>query len=241
MGDFLYNLVSRTLDLFYWGGDLIGEENLPARGPAVIVSNHLGPAGPIGVICSLPLRMYPWIISKMIDPEEAVDYICKDFVEKTLKMKPPLSQKFARQLCKITVPLLTEIGCLPVYRKSEKLKITWQKSLALLKEEKYIFITPEYDKGKPDPETKMCSFMIGFAQLGAIYHQATKKVLHFYPVAVHESRRVMVGKPIGYDPLNPGDKEMKRVAGMLEESIKKMYLQMANQYVTEAMPAWHNR
>lgn len=241
MGDLLYNVVSRTIDWCYWGGELIGEENLPSEGPAVIVSNHLGPLGPIGAICSLPLRMYPWAISDMVDPLEAQEYICKDFVEKTLKLKPPLSMKFAGKLCRITVPLLTGIGCIPVYRKSEKINITWQKSLDILQERKFIYVTPGYIKGKMDPLTKMQPFMTGFVQLGEVYYKATKRILFFYPVAVHESRHVVVGKRIGFDPLNSLEHERKRVSGYLEKSIAAMYLELKAHSLQEKIPFWLQR
>jgi hypothetical protein len=201
-------------------------------------SHRLQPSwsGTIGAICSLPLRMYPWVMSDMVDPKEAQEFICKDFVEKTLKLMPPFSMEFARRLTLITVPLLTEIGCIPVYRKSDKIEFTWQKSLDLLLEKKYIFVTPEYEKADMDPVTKMQPFMTGFIQLGEVYHQATKRVLYFYPVAVHESRHVIIGKQIGYDPLNSLEHERERLSRYLERSIATMYLELKAHSLHERIP-----
>ena len=237
----MYSGIARLIDLFYWGGELFDEENLPASGPAVIVTNHNEVTGPLGAISSLPLRMYPWIISDMVDPEEAPDYIRKDFIERTLKMKPPRSLSVARLLCRITVPLLNRVGCVPVYRKSAKIDITWQKSLALLLAEKILLITPEYEHEIADPHTRMTSFRTGFARLGEIFHQATGEVLYFYPVAIHESRRAMAGGRIGYNANHPGDQERIRVANMLAYSIREMYMQMAGEWLTGNLPAWHQR
>ncbi|OIO84266.1 MAG: hypothetical protein AUK02_07275 [Anaerolineae bacterium CG2_30_58_95] len=56
----LYQFLTGALDLFLWSGELIGEENLPKEGPAVFIANHLGPTGPIAVVCSIPLQLHPW-------------------------------------------------------------------------------------------------------------------------------------------------------------------------------------
>jgi 1-acyl-sn-glycerol-3-phosphate acyltransferase len=41
MKDGLYQFIVGMLDLFLWSGEMIGEENLPRRGPAVFIANHL--------------------------------------------------------------------------------------------------------------------------------------------------------------------------------------------------------
>ena len=46
-----YHFLTGALDLFLWSGELIGEENLPKEGPAAFIANHLGPSGPIAVVC----------------------------------------------------------------------------------------------------------------------------------------------------------------------------------------------
>ena len=45
MGESLYNILVWALDSFVWDGDLLGEDNLPERGPAVFIANHLEAAG----------------------------------------------------------------------------------------------------------------------------------------------------------------------------------------------------
>ena len=41
MKDSLYQFIVSVLDLALWGGELVGEENLPRHGPAVFIANHL--------------------------------------------------------------------------------------------------------------------------------------------------------------------------------------------------------
>jgi hypothetical protein len=223
MSDFIYTLISRILNCIYWRGTLLSAENLPAHGPAVFVANHLGPAGPIGAACSIPLRMYPWIIADMVDREKAPDYLRMDFVESSLKLKPPLSKLVARAITSISVPLLTSLGCIPVTRgHTQELTI----SVAVLKEGKMVLVFPEEPEAELDPVTQMRPFLKGFTRLGELYYAETGEKLRFYPVAVHGSRRVMVGGAIAFDPDNPRGAEKLRLMHLLEKQITAMYLEL---------------
>jgi hypothetical protein len=55
-GAVLYRVFAGVLHIAVWGGDLMGEENVPREGPAVDVSNHARALGPIAVTCSLANR-----------------------------------------------------------------------------------------------------------------------------------------------------------------------------------------
>ena len=65
MKDSLYQFIVSVLDLTLWGGELVGEENLPRHGPAVFIANHLDATGPIAAACSIPVRMYSWAAADM--------------------------------------------------------------------------------------------------------------------------------------------------------------------------------
>ena len=109
-------VLMKVLNPFLWGGELLGEENLPRVGPAVFIANHLEAIGPIAAECSIPLRLYAWIVADMVDEEKAAAWLKWDFVERTLELKPPVSAWVAKGLSKITVPMLRSLGCIPVYR-----------------------------------------------------------------------------------------------------------------------------
>jgi len=226
MNDALYRFITGTLDAFLWGGELIGEENLPEKGPAIFIANHLGPLGPIGSVCSLPQRLYPWIISNMVDPDQAADWLQVDFTEKTLKLQPPASKTLAKLLSKITVPLLSNLGCIPVYHGYEKMQKTWTISLPLLLEGHFLLICPEDPELPADPMTHMTPFQKSFARLAEMYYEKTRKRLAFYPVAVHGSHRLKVGAPIFFNPLNPVGIERHRLKDWLEETVARMYLEL---------------
>jgi len=227
MGDNTYSFFVRILKLIYWHGSLMGTENLPAQGPAVVVANHHGPDGPIGVACSIPLRMHPWIVSEMVDRQKAPDYLRVDFVESSLKLKPPLSVLFARALSRITVPLLTSLGCIPVTR-GEGHELTL--SVEVLKAGRVVLVFPEAPELDLDPCTQMRPFLKGFTRLGELFYAETGQQLHFYPVAVHGSKRVRIGKAVIFDPDKPHSVERRRLKHLLERRVREMYLELDRQY-----------
>jgi 1-acyl-sn-glycerol-3-phosphate acyltransferase len=231
LGDMAYHLIISLLEMFMWDGVLEGAENLQ-DGPAVIVANHMGSIGPVGICSSLPMRLYPWVDGATVDPVKAADQIRVDFVEKTLKIKPPLSGVIAHTICKISTPLLLSLGCIPVPDTHEAQQATFNTSLQLLKDGKFLLIVPEDTDSAPDPVTGICPFKRGFLRLGELYASETRERLPFYPVVIHESGLVVIGKPIEYNPLNNPKMERFRMVNLLEESIKSMHMEVTqNQLV----------
>jgi len=230
MNDATYFLIVRIIARLLWRGRLHGAENLPEPGPAVFVASHLGPQGPIAAVCSLPVRFYPWIVADMVDKRLAPDYLRVDFVEPSMRLKPPLSKAVARSLSLITVPMLTALGCLPVNREDyADSQEALQASLALLRAGRIVLIYPEDPRREADPQTKMKPFMKGFTRLGELFYAETGERLRFYPVAVHESKNVMLGEPVFFDPHNPRGLERQRLKDRLEGAIREMYLGMGGE------------
>ncbi len=226
MNDGAYQFIVGLLDLFLWGGELIGEENLPRRGPAVFIANHLDATGPIAAASSIPLRMHPWIIANMMDKDLAPAWLQEDFTERQLHLKPPVSSWLARLLCRIAVPLFYSIGCIPVYRGDyERMKTTLAMSMDVLRRGNFLIIYPEDNRMTIDPETGMQPFQRSFARLGEMYYEETKERLEFYPVVIHSSGIVKIGKAIAFDPLNPVGLERHRLKNLLEGTIQSMYIQ----------------
>jgi hypothetical protein len=234
--DSSYHLLAKSLDAFLWGGELLGEENLPESGPAVFIANHLGPLGPIGAVCSLPFRLYPWVVGEMVDPRLAPEYIRVDFVEPRLKLKQPFSQKFSRALTKITVPLFGSLQGIPAYLGGQDLLYeTLEKSLVLLKEKKCLLVFPEYAILGSDSMQKMYPFQKTVFRLGDMYYEATRGRLGFYPVAVHESHKIKVGYPFYYSPLGQPVQERLRLKNSLEGAVHQLYKELDQEQNPEKM------
>ena len=225
MNDALYQFIVGLLDLFLWGGELIGEENLPRRGPAVFIANHLDATGPIATVCSIPLRLHPWVIGDMMDKELAPVWLQGDFTERQLHLKPPVSSWVARALCRISVPLFYSIGCIPVYRGDyERTATTLQLSMEVLHLGQFLLVFPEDNRLPNDPVTNMQPFQRTFVRLGEKYYEETGEKLEFYPVAIHSSGFVKVGKAVAFDPINPVGQERRRLKDLMEATVKEMYL-----------------
>ena len=230
MNDRTNHFLMRVINLFLWGGEMVGQENLPPRGPAVFIANHLEAIGPIAAYCSIPLRLYAWTIADMVDEEKAADWLKWDFVERTLELQPPVSAWVAKGLSKITVPLLRSLGCIPVYQGDyDRLADTLQLSMDVLRQRKCLLIFPEDNRLPEDPVTGMKPFQHSFARLGEKYFAETGGRLEFYPVAIHASGYVMIGKAVTYNPCYAVGAERQRLKGLMENAIKTMYMQMENE------------
>jgi hypothetical protein len=232
MNDGTYRLIAGLFDAFLWGGELSGVENLPDDGPVVFVANHLGALGPIAVVASLPLRVHPWVIADMLDREIAPAYMNQDFVEPQLGLRPPLSLWVSRLISKVSVPLLTSAGCVPVYS-GERLLETYHLSVDLLVAGSSLLIFPEDPTKGKDLESQMTPFKKGFTRLGEQYYARTGGFLQFCPLAVHaDSYRVQVGAPVKFSRMNAPRNERLRLNSVLEANIRRMYLEMAmNHYL----------
>lgn len=237
MKDSSYHLIARILDSMVWGGELIGEENLPEEGPAVFIANHLGPLGPIGAICSIPFRLYPWVVGEMVDPSLAPDYIRIDFVEPRLKLKPPISRFVSKALTKLTVPLIRSIDGIPTYYlgNQELLYSTLEKSLEVMIEGKFLLVFPEYAILGSDSMKKIYPFQKTVFRLGEMYYAATRNKLGFYPVTIHESRKVFIGSPYHFSPISNLVKERLRLKRLLESAINKQYLELDRVFQAEEL------
>ena len=227
MKDSLYHFIVGLLDLTLWGGELIGEEKLPRRGPAVFIANHLEATGPIAAACSIPLRMYSWTIADMVDEEKAADWLKWDFVERTMHIQPPASAWVAMRLSKLTVPFLRSLGCIPVYKGDyDRMVETLNLSMDILRQGKFLLVFPEDNMLPADPETHMRPFQRSFARLGEMYYEETHQLLDFYPVATHPTGFVMIGKFASFNPNNTSGLERHRLKYLMEDAVRDMYLQM---------------
>ncbi len=229
MKDGIYNLIVSVLDLFLWDGRLVGEENLPTRGPAIFIANHHEALGPISVVCAIPLRFYFWVVANMVDPDLAAPYLQWDFVERTLHLQPPFSAWVARHLSKITVPLLRSLGSIPVYKQDyPRMAETLRQSMDILNQGKFLLVFPEDNLAPRDPATAMGPFQHTFVRLGETFYAETGRRLDFYPLTIHPKGLVIVGKPVAFDPLVSVGFERHRLKNSLENTIHATYLQVGN-------------
>jgi len=71
----------------------------------------------------------------------------------------------------------------------------------------------------------MTPFKKGFARLGEMYYERTKKILRFHPLAVHPAKRIIkLGTQVAYNPYNDPIKERVRIRNVLESTVHDLYL-----------------
>lgn len=230
MNDLLYSFVVRIIRQIYWRKAPLSSECLPRSGPAVFICNHHENLGPLGAVCALDVRLFPWIIADMLDHQRAANYLRLDFVEPSLKLKPPFSQVLAWVISLISVPLLQAMGCIAVNRSNyPDVLRSLRTTIEILKQNKIVLIFPEEPNLEADPHTKMRPFMKGFTRLGELFFQETGQKLRFYPIAIHGSKKVMLGEPLEFNPANLPTHERLRLRDGLESKIIDMYLRMVQE------------
>ena len=187
----------------------------------IFVSNHAGAFGPVSVIASMPVEIYPWVACEVTDMRTAAPRIQAEFVEQELRLRPPLSPFVAKVIGRVCVALMKDIGAIPVYQKSKQIAITMMRSLALLQQGKNILVFAE-DSTRKINEV-LCEFCTGFIHVARLYYQTTRKAVQFLPIVVNRGGRILVGSPIRFDGTIPFAREKQRLKAELQCSVYALY------------------
>jgi hypothetical protein len=223
-GETLYWSLAYALNVLVGGGELMNPDGLPKEYPVVFISNHAAALGPIAATASLPLRVYPWVISDMMDFQKAPDYLRRDFIEPRLHVSPRISLRVATLVSKASVRLLRRVESIPVWQ-GERLVETYRLSLEYLIKGRSLLIFPEDPKLPMHELYRMTPFYRGFARLGEMYYRETGRFLRYIPLAVHpDARKVKIGNPVAYNPNNDPLRERTRIRDVLESNIHDLYL-----------------
>jgi len=229
MNNLLFKILKKTLGKILWHGTIIGEKISPQKTPCIFVSNHLGSYGPIAVLCGFPIRVYPWVISNVMNFKQAPEYLKMDFVDKELKLKHPLNIILSYIIGIICVFLMKFLNAIPVYKNSKSIKYTFNKSLSFLKDGKFLVIFPENSKKYND---FINDFDTGFIKIAKLYYENTGEILKFIPVTVHKEKSIIhIGKSIKYNPNLNFRQEKKRIKLYLLTQISKKYSHIENNFI----------
>ncbi len=200
----------------------VGRQNLHRGEPVILVSNHVGSFGPISVMSSLRGPMHPWVACQVTEVGAAAERIRVEFTEGELHLKPPLSRWVARVLGRICVALMRDIGAIPVYDRSRRIRDTMAQTIDLLERGRSILIFPE-DAASPRGGV-LCDFRTGFVHVARAYFERTRKAIAFLPIAVHRgAHAIRIGTPIAFDARAPFAQEKQRVKREVERTIYRLY------------------
>ncbi|MBE3134349.1 MAG: hypothetical protein IMZ55_12820 [Acidobacteria bacterium] len=219
--------VYKVIRQLFFRSRLHGAGNIPTGEPVIMVANHAGSFGPVSVITMVPRRMHPWVAHEVTDLRTVAGRIQADFLEQELHLRPPLSAWLGRLIGRICVALMKDIGAIPVYQRSKRIRSTVQESLRLMEEGENILVFAE-DSKKPLNEA-ICEFCTGFIHLAKLYYEETRKAVQFIPIAVNRKvRGILVGAPIRFDAANPFPSEKQRLKKELESTVYTLYRELEN-------------
>lgn len=217
----------KVIRCLFFPSRLHGAGNISAEEPVILVANHAGSFGPVSVITSVPKRMRPWVAHEVTDLRTVAKRIQAEFLEQELHLRPPLSAWLARLIGRVCVALMKDIGAIPVYSQSKRIRTTVQESLRLMEEGKNILVFAE-DSKRPLNEA-ICEFCTGFIHLAKLYYEKTRKAVQFIPVAVNRKvRGILVGAPIRFNAENPFPREKARLKRELEHTVYALYQELEN-------------
>jgi hypothetical protein len=215
----------KAFRFLFFRASVHGRKNLRSEEPLILVSNHVGSFGPVSLITSMPMRMYPWVAHEVTDVKTVASRIQLEFLEQELHLRPPLSAWLGRVVGRICVAIMKDIGAIPVYQKSKKIAVTVMQSLSLLEQGKSLLVFAE-DSTRRINDT-MCEFCTGFIHVARLYYQRTRKAIQFLPVAVNRRiGAILIGSPIRFDSQKPFSVEKKRLKAELEHTVYSLYEQL---------------
>ena len=215
----------KAIRMLFFRSRLRGTTNLHSDEPVILVANHAGAYGPVSVITSMPLRMYPWVTHEVTDIRTVAKRIQAEFLEQELHLKPPLSAYLGRVIGRICVGLMKDIGAIPVYQQSKDIRRTVQLTLSLLQNGHNILVLAEDSTRKINDV--LCEFCTGFLHVAKLYYERTRKTVQFLPVAVNRKvGGILIGKPIRFDVSNPFSREKLRLKKELQDSVYRLYQEL---------------
>lgn len=208
---------------------VIGLENIRDGGPAIYACNHLGSAGPLQMVLSLPVRFYPWIMGEMFDYERGPQYLYDDFIHKSWHVSGKFGMGVSTAISHLAASLFNRLKFVSIDRNRGRNKDAFRRSLELLATGENLLIFPEEPKGILNPETQMRPFLCGYVGLCRMYQRQWGKALPVYPVAVYPgTRSLTIGKAIFYENLVNRRRDTYRMGMKVEEDVIRLYLEMKN-------------
>jgi 1-acyl-sn-glycerol-3-phosphate acyltransferase len=139
------NLVARPLAQFFTGADVVGRENLPKLGPAIIAANHTSHVDTL-----LLLTIFPTRLMGRLRPVAAADYF----------LRGPVIGWFSRNL----------VGIVPIERHSQGGEDVLAPARQALEAGDIVIIFPEGTRGPANDE--LAPLKAGVARLSAAFPQA---------------------------------------------------------------------
>lgn len=217
-----FKFLRKLIRIFYHKRTFYGLQNLPDE-PALIVSNHAQMNGPLTSEMFFPTKKYIWCIGQMMKLKEVPAYAYTDFWS--------LKSKYTRWIYKIVSYLIAPIASyvfnradtIAVYKDSRVIH-TYRETITKLEEGANIIIFPECST---EYNHIINEFQDKFVDTARFYYKKTGKTLSFVPMYnAAKLKKVVIGKPIKYNPNIPIDEQRKIICDYLKEEITNLALEL---------------
>lgn len=217
-----FKFVRNLIRLFYRKRIFYGISNLPNE-PSLIISNHAQMNGPLTSEFFFPTKKYIWCIGQMMKLKEVPAYAYADFWS--------LKSKYTRWIYKIASYLIAPIASyifnradtIAVYKDARMLH-TYRETITKLEEGANIIIFPEC----PVKYNHIVNeFQDKFIDTARLYYKKTGKIISFVPMYnAAKIKKVVIGKPIKYNPDMPIDEQRKVICDYLKNEITNLALEL---------------
>ena len=211
----VYRFLANIVKLFYKKREFIGIENLPNE-PTVIVGNHAQIHGPLACELYFPTKKRIWCIGNMMHLKEVPSYAYEDF----WSMKPKWIRWFFKIVSYLIAPfsvfVFKNADVIGVY-KDARLIHTYRESMDYINEGNNIIIFPE---NRNEYNEIINEFQDKYIDLAKLYYSKYKICLSFTPMYnAARIKKIVIGKPIYYDPSIIIEEQRKIINDYLKEQI----------------------
>lgn len=224
---FIYKFLRLWVNIFYKKREFIGLENLEDE-PSLIIGNHAQIHGPLIAETQFPKKRKTWCIGNVLTTKEFIEHAKIDF----WGQKPKCIRWFFYILAYIIAPIGANVfnsaDIIGVYKDS-RLTNTFKDTIRNLQDGYNIIIFPEYTK----PYNNIINeFQDKFIDVAKLYYKRTGKCISFVPMynAVR-LKKVLLGKPIKFDPNRTIEEMRKIICDYLKDEITNLALSLPSHEV----------
>ncbi len=218
----MYRFIKFLVRSFYPKLEVVGAENLPDV-PALIVGNHSQMHGPIGCELYFPGKRYTWCAGEMMHFKEVPAYAFQDF----WSGKPKSVRWFYKLLSYLIAPLsvcvFNNADTIGVYHDGRILS-TFKTTVKALQEGSSVVVFPEcYD----EYNHIVHKFQENFCDIAKLHYKRTGTPVPFVPLYICPAlRKLVIGKPIYFDPDKDMTTQRHEICVYLMDSITQMALEL---------------
>ncbi len=224
-----YRFLRFCIKTFYKKRTFIGLENITNE-PYIFVGNHAQIHGPIIAEVQFPLKRKTWCIGNVLTTKEFIEHAKTDFWGQKPKWIKWFFYLLAYIIAPIGVNIFNNADVIGVYKDS-RLSKTFKQTVRELHNGNNIIIFPEC----PTPYNNIVNdFQDKFIDVARLYYKLYGQCISFVPMynAVR-LKKVLIGKPIKFDPEVQIDEMRKIICDYLKNEITNLALTLPSHEVVQ--------